>query len=1735
VRLDIDYPFHSSLLDDEHAALLYALSFLKPNAPEIPYSSATDDNMLDGPRMDAEYWWRNIRNPVHFRAAVERAVELGANTFVEISPRPILLNAVGDTARDRGINPLLLPTLEDGEQQPATDPIETLRARMIVNGAMKRPCDGLDADPAGFRELPLYPWQHQNYAIEQTAEAILQMGSLRGQKRHPLLGTRMADGSPEWRMVLDDSVVPYLADHKVGNEIVVPGAALIEIALSAAAEIYGNVPIEVNDLDVFRALVISGDEMREISVRFEGSRSRIEIWSRRRFADDWTLHAAARVGPIERPAPPSPTSAVGQDCGAEERVCAPIEVYSATESAGLNYGPSFRRVSKLVIHKSGMIAEFAPSTLDAGAFDPSSHFLDPSSLDAAFHGLFIDTADGRTDNAQNAFLPVRVGRLSVWRPYEPVSGAEITLTRKTKTARIADAVLLGQSGEVIAELSDVYLRRVTLTRKDTHNRIVRTELPVVQSYSNGDVAATQAVAKTAAANTDMCVAPWQLNRALCLSAAQELLIHHAPSGRLSVADFEQSEALPARDIRAALQVSQQAGLAVEDESGWSIDFDEELPGSSVLLATLAERFPEAQADLQLGARTVARVNALRDSTHMISDVPMPDRTLRALFCDESTLFVQARQQAVEAIADLQTQVKGRRPRILVVDGWTNGLRACLADVLQAQTVELVFAASGTTDADGLPDIARLSSNHSFVDLDGLDEDDWAPANEAADAVLLGPVWSNTSQALDSLSRALLLCGDRCRALLWDVPADSALILMLGSEDDGTEDSDNPPSSAAIQAKGLLQGEGFRFAAAPSDNPLAAVAFGQRVGEPRTAPSAKVQILPGSPHCPIDERLAGTLAALSGEGDPVFIDLPDAPESEVAAAARVERRVMRLAGHLKLQARREESVPLWIVTRGALQNGPSGGPDADAIWRFARVAMNEYPEIDIRLVDLTLDLSNKRSARRLTDLLANPGREKELLVGRNQMRVPRMISGAASALAPLEADDRARLMAMPGQSFDQITWQSEKRRAPAGSEIEIQNQAIGLNFRDVMLGLGILDEDLLGHGLTSSALGFECVGEVVRLGEDVDDLAVGELVMGFADDAFASHVTAPRAQFFRVPAGVTATAASTIPVAFCTAWYALNTVARLQEGETLLLHGAAGGVGMAAMQIARMNGARVIATAGTEAKRTLVRALGAEAVYDSRSVQFADDINAEHGGVDVVLNSLAGEQMWASLRTLKPFGRFVELGKRDFLENTPVDLRPFVRNRSYFGVDLDELLAHDKPLVDSIVQDIRSAFEAGDLLPLPHRIFDGADVSEAFRLMQRSGHVGKIIVRPAKATRPIAQCTAFTPASGVHLVVGGTSGFGFETAVRLAERGAEKVVIASRNGVQDVHIQRRIATYGDQIVVERVDATNASQVDALCQRVRADHGPIVGVTHTAMILEDGFIDGLTAESLHRVAAPKTLAAEALHKATANDKLQYFVVYSSATTVIGSPGQAAYVLANGYLEGLILQRRRQGLPGLAVAWGAISDAGAISRDAGLGERLERTTGVTGISSKEALDHLELLLGSGDQAAPIETYTAMGESAVAGKLAILSTPAFTHLKLGQVHNAQGEVIDLAALLREKPEVEVLETLVELTIEEIAKILRMPADSIDPDEPLAVIGMDSLMGLELRLGFEARFGVELPLLSIGDLSVDSLSRKLLEDLRTEEGAGDSDHQFAEALLSVHSAESEPSTSGRSSMSDDN
>ncbi|MFC6669070.1 zinc-binding dehydrogenase [Marinobacterium aestuariivivens] len=445
-----------------------------------------------------------------------------------------------------------------------------------------------------------------------------------------------------------------------------------------------------------------------------------------------------------------------------------------------------------------------------------------------------------------------------------------------------------------------------------------------------------------------------------------------------------------------------------------------------------------------------------------------------------------------------------------------------------------------------------------------------------------------------------------------------------------------------------------------------------------------------------------------------------------------------------------------------------------LWGLGRVLMNEHPELNARLIDLAAaDIGELMPALAQTLLTAD---EDELLL------TPQALYGLRLEPLPLttatlnDADEVKLDFAEPGP-LKHLKWFAMPRQAPAAGEVAVRPLASGLNFRDVMYAMGLLSDEAVENGFSGPTLGMEFAGEVVEVGEGVSELRSGDRVMGFASACFSTRVVTPASALAKLPDGWSCAEAATVPTVFVTAWYALEYLARLQPGERVLIHGAAGGVGIAAIQIARYLGAEVFATAGSDEKRDFLRLMGADHILDSRSLAYADQIMQITGGegIDVVLNSLAGEAINKNLAILRPFGRFCELGKRDFYENSKIGLRPFRNNITYYGIDADQLMVERADLSARLFREVMDRFSEGALRPLPYRLFPASRASDAFRYMQQAKQIGKIVIgfdeRPKASPQPVHDLPALSlAADGCYLVTGGLSGFGLRSACWLAEQG-----------------------------------------------------------------------------------------------------------------------------------------------------------------------------------------------------------------------------------------------------------------------------------------------------------------------------------------------------------------------------
>ncbi|MGB6764834.1 SDR family NAD(P)-dependent oxidoreductase, partial [Mycobacterium sp.] len=552
----------------------------------------------------------------------------------------------------------------------------------------------------------------------------------------------------------------------------------------------------------------------------------------------------------------------------------------------------------------------------------------------------------------------------------------------------------------------------------------------------------------------------------------------------------------------------------------------------------------------------------------------------------------------------------------------------------------------------------------------------------------------------------------------------------------------------------------------------------------------------------------------------------------------------------------------------------------------------------------------------------------------------------------------------------------------------------------------------------------------------------------------------------LPAGLADAQAAAVTTATATAWYGLHELARINSGDKVLIHSGTGGVGQAAIAIAHAAGAEIFATAGSEQRRQLLRDMGIEHVYDSRSVEFADLIrrDTEGYGVDIVLNSVIGAAQRAGLELLAFGGRFIEIGKRDIYGDTRLGLFPFRRNLTFYAVDL-ALLSFSHPhrlreLLNTVYQ-----LTADGSLPIPESThYPLADAATAIRLMSGAQHTGKLVLDVAHTGRsrvmvPPAQVRVFR-GDGAYLITGGLGGLGLFLAEKMAAAGCGRIVLSSRSQptLEALETIQCIRAIGADVVVECGDIAQPSTAHRLVATATATGLPVRGVLHAAAVIEDATLTNITDELIEHDWAPKVYGAWNLHTATATEPLDWFCVFSSAAALVGSPGQGAYAAANSWLDAFTLWRRAQGLPATAIAWGAWAQ---IGRATALAEGAD-----VAIAPDEGAYAFEALLRH--------------DRAYTGDAPITDTPwlaAFAeHTPFAEAFRSTGQnstgTSKLRAELDELPLDEWPTRLRRLVSEQVSLILRR---SIDPDRPLAEYGMDSLGGLELRTRIETETGIRI------------------------------------------------------------
>ena len=772
--------------------------------------------------------------------------------------------------------------------------------------------------------------------------------------------------------------------------------------------------------------------------------------------------------------------------------------------------------------------------------------------------------------------------------------------------------------------------------------------------------------------------------------------------------------------------------------------------------------------------------------------------------------------------------------------------------------------------------------------------------------------------------------------------------------------------------------------------------------------------------------------------------------------------------------------LWLVTQGAqpvgLYNPDVPGIAQSSLWGMGKVIALEHPELNCVRVDLD-PRSQKDDAQALFEEIWSPDVEDQIAFRDGIRQVARLVR---SRLTQEEPEIQQQLNAPSNQSLrleisnrgtlDNLKWQPTSRRQPGPGEVEIQVRTTGLNFRDVLNALGLYPGD-------PGYLGLECAGEVVTIGKGVKSFGIGDAVMAIAPGSFSQYVTVDAALVVSKPNSLSFEEAATIPGAFLTAYYTLYHLAKISAGDRVLIHAATGGVGLAAVQLAQQAGAEVFATA-SPGKWEFLKSLGVEHIMNSRTLDFADEVMSitQGKGVDIVLNSLAAEFIPKSLSVLSAKGRFVEIGKQGVWEPSQVAyLKPDV---SYFVFDLVQLTQQQPTLIQLMLRQLIQQFQVGLLKPLPHKQFPMHRVVDAFRYMQQAKHIGKIVGCQPSEMSNLAVPPSLVRGDGTYVITGGLGDLGLLVAQWLVAQGAKYLVLVGRSSPKDtvsrgtppcVRMLRELEQAGAKVVIAQADVADAEQIAQVLADVEQSLPPLRGVVHAAGLLDDGILQQQSWERFERVMAPKVQGAWNLHVLTQNYPLDFFVMFSSVASLLGSAGQANYSAANAFLDALAYARTRMGLPGLSINWGAWSQIGVAAKRqmAPVGSK-----GMGTITPQQGLAVLEQLLSQ----PPIQVgvvsinWSQWIRSATWPFLADFAT---------EISEEQPLVVKAEFLqqLEAATKSNRRELLVAHVRSQVIKVLGLNSlDSTDIQQGFSELGMDSLTSVELRNRLQSSLVVTLP-----------------------------------------------------------
>ncbi|MGW3964210.1 type I polyketide synthase [Amycolatopsis sp. NPDC005003] len=865
--------------------------------------------------------------------------------------------------------------------------------------------------------------------------------------------------------------------------------------------------------------------------------------------------------------------------------------------------------------------------------------------------------------------------------------------------------------------------------------------------------------------------------------------------------------------------------------------------------------------------------------------------------------------------------------------------------------------------------------------------------------------------------------------------------------------------------------------------------------------------------------AAGLAALLAERKPTDVCWFWRPAAAGTLHEEAERNYTDLLAALDVLQRNSfgQGQRCWLVTEGAqrLPGDPAGAgtpPLAASLWGFGRSLWSESPAYRPTLVDVP-----EGDYAPLLDEWQLAEADEFQIAYRDGHRHVRRIQAVGPA-GP--RDENFTLSTGKDGEFAGIRRTPIEDVDPQGTEVQVRIHAAGINFKDVLNALGLLEQHAVDTGTEyhELPLGFEGAGTVLAAGPDAEFEPGDEVIVSHLG-CMRKRVTVPSVMVVRKPPNIGFAEAAGLPTAYVTAYYALHTLAGIKRGDRVLIHAAAGGVGQAAVALAKLAGAEIYATA-SPGKHEFLRAQGIEHVLNSRTLEFADRLRDLTGGrgVDIVLNSLNKDFIPAGVGALADGGRFVELGKIGIW--SPEQVRAVRPDIAYHNFDLSEFPeAQLQRINKDILETVSGLLAAGEIAPITTTEYTLDEIEEAFGVLSRGANIGKLVLdftgRPALGAGP---GIAVDP-DETYLITGGLGALGVVTARKLVDEGARHLSLVSRRQPDERTLAELAGQLGADVQFElyQGDIADAVDVERIVKAIGASGRPLGGIVHAAGVLADGPISSMTWDQIDKVFRTKVYGTWLLHQAAAKfPELKFFVGYSSMSAALGPAGQANYAAGNAFIDAVMEDRAAAGRPALSVGWGPWAEVGMA---AGLTEQMIKGIegqGLRFLKPRTGARALWKLLGQ-----PV-TGVLVGE--VEWDRFVPSRPAANALFRSVARSATvaDRSVDLAALLA-LPKNDRRAAINEAVRRRIADLLRFDdADDISPQAKFMELGVDSLMAVEMKNVLESAFRVALPTSAVFDYPSVALLAAFVDEQLVPASATEDTGTGAVAVMSEEDIDAE-------------